>query len=228
MWIIIVKVTGEFYWGKVFKCVTHTNGLVQGGNNSNALVTAVQSCAKLPITDIQHDIHLFTYHINPLCTSPIHIRDLNILTSFKMADLEISGNIEEYRKICIHYIDVIMSTMASQITSLTIVNSTFYSGADQRKHQSSASLAFVWVIHRGPLNSPHKWPVTRKMFPFDDVIMNKRLYPRSRDVPSALLRLKSPETRVFDSLFKITIDNNQFPHYWSSVRGTHKIVEKWW
>ena len=45
------------------------------------------------------------------------------------------------------------------------------SGADQRKHQSSASLAFVWGIHRGPGNSPHTWPVTRKMFPLDDVIM---------------------------------------------------------
>ena len=64
-----------------------------------------------------------------------------------------------------------MSTMASQITNLTIVYSTVYSDADQRKHQSSASLAFVWGIRRGPVNSPHKWPVTRKMFPFDDVIM---------------------------------------------------------
>ena len=64
-----------------------------------------------------------------------------------------------------------MTTMASQITSLTIVSSTVYSVADQRKHQSSASLAFVWGVHRGPVNSPHKWPVTRKMFPFDDVIM---------------------------------------------------------
>ena len=64
-----------------------------------------------------------------------------------------------------------MGTMASQITSLTIVYSTVYSGADQRKHQSSASLAFVRGIHRWPVNSPHKWPVTRKMFPFDDVIM---------------------------------------------------------
>ena len=68
-----------------------------------------------------------------------------------------------------HYDDVIMSTIASQITSLTIVCSTVYSGADQSKHQSSASLAF----DRGPVNSPHKWPVTRKMFPFDDVIMCK-------------------------------------------------------
>ena len=70
-----------------------------------------------------------------------------------------------------HYDDVIMSTITSQITSLMIVYSTVYSGADQSKHQSSASLAFVWGIHRGPVNSPHKWPVTRKMFPFDDVIM---------------------------------------------------------
>ena len=71
-----------------------------------------------------------------------------------------------------HYDDVIMSTMAPQITSRTIVYSIVYSDAHQRKHQSSASLAFVRGIHRGPVNSPHKWPVTRKMFPFDDVIMN--------------------------------------------------------
>ena len=61
-----------------------------------------------------------------------------------------------------HYNDVIMSAIASQITSLTIVYSTVYSDADQRKHQSSASLAFVRGIHRWPVNSPHKWPVTRQ------------------------------------------------------------------
>ena len=72
----------------------------------------------------------------------------------------------------LHYSDIIMGTMASQISSRTIVYSTVYSGADQRKHQSSASLAFVRGIHRWPVNYPHKWPVTRKMFPFDDVIMN--------------------------------------------------------
>ena len=55
-----------------------------------------------------------------------------------------------------------MSAMASQITSLTIVYSIVYSGADQRKHQSSASLAFVRGIHRWPVNSQHKGPVTRK------------------------------------------------------------------
>ena len=70
-----------------------------------------------------------------------------------------------------HCSDVIMSTMASQITGVSIVCSTVGSSADQRKHQSSASLAFMWGIHRWPVNSLHKRPVTRKMFPFDDVIM---------------------------------------------------------
>ena len=65
-----------------------------------------------------------------------------------------------------------MSAIASQITSLTIVYSTIYSGADKKKYQSSASLAFVRGIYRWPVNSPHKRPVTRKIFPFDDVIIN--------------------------------------------------------
>ena len=65
-----------------------------------------------------------------------------------------------------------MGAMASETISLTILYSTVYSGTDQRKHQSSASLAFVRGINRSPVNSPHKWPVTRKMFPFDDVIMH--------------------------------------------------------
>ena len=46
-----------------------------------------------------------------------------------------------------------MGAMASQITRLTIVYSTVYSGADQRKHQTSASLAFVRGIHRWPVKS---------------------------------------------------------------------------
>ena len=135
---------------------------------------------------------------------------------------------QEYCTMLPHYDDVIMDEIASQITSLTIVYSAVYLDADQRKHQSSASLAFVWGIHRdrwiprtkgqlrwrhngrdsvsnhqphdcllsrlfrrrskktsklrvtglcvgnspGPVNSPHKGPVTRKVFPFDDVIMD--------------------------------------------------------
>ena len=68
-----------------------------------------------------------------------------------------------------------MGSIASLITSLTSVYSTVHSGADQRKHKSSASLAFVWGIHRRPVNSPHKWPVSRKMFPFVDAIMCRRI-----------------------------------------------------
>ena len=81
-----------------------------------------------------------------------------------------------------HYSDVIIGAIAYQITSLTIDNSTIYLGADHRKHQGSVSLAYVRGIHRWPANSSHKWPVTRKMFPFDDVIMeycNGQGTPRS-------------------------------------------------
>ena len=81
-----------------------------------------------------------------------------------------------------HCSDVVMSAMASQITSLTIVYSTVYSGADQRKHQSSAPLAFVRGITRLPVNSPHRGPVTRKMLPFDDVIMVISHAGKSEDI----------------------------------------------
>ena len=70
-----------------------------------------------------------------------------------------------------HYNDVIMSATAFQITSLTTVYSTDHSGTDQRKHQISASLAFVRRIHWWSVNSPYIGSVTRKMLPFDDVIM---------------------------------------------------------
>ena len=69
-----------------------------------------------------------------------------------------------------HHCDVITSAMASQITGISIVCLTVCSGADQRKHQSSASLAFVRGIHMWPI-SIINGPVTRKMFPFDDVII---------------------------------------------------------
>ena len=77
----------------------------------------------------------------------------------------------QYRSRITDYSDVIMSSMTSQITGVLIVYSTICSGADQRKHQSSASLAIVRGIHRWPVNSQHKGPVTRKMFPIDYVIM---------------------------------------------------------
>ena len=60
-----------------------------------------------------------------------------------------------------------MGAMEFQIASLTNVSS----GADQIKLRS-----FVWGILPWPVNSPHNWPVTPKMFPFDDIIMYDFLY----------------------------------------------------
>ena len=71
----------------------------------------------------------------------------------------------------LHNNDVIMRTMASQITSVSVVCPAVASGSVQRKHQSSASLAIVRGIHRWPVNFPHKRSETRKLFPFEDVIM---------------------------------------------------------
>ena len=81
-----------------------------------------------------------------------------------------------------------MSVMVSQITSLTIVYSTVYSGTYERKHQISASLAVLRGIHRWPVNAPHKGPVTRKMFPFDDVIM----VPHNRKIPQFFFQCYQP------------------------------------
>ena len=104
-------------------------------------------------------------------------RDAKWVVVSPFTTLAVTNHLDKMPRDCVgyqadnHYVDVIMGTIASQITSLTIGYSIVYSVADQRKHQSSASLAFVRGIHRGPVNSPHKWPVTRKMFPLDDVIM---------------------------------------------------------
>ena len=94
--------------------------------------------------------------------------------------------------------------------------STVYSDADQRKHQSSASLAFVRGIHRGPVNSPHKWPVTRKMFPFDDVIMK----------PMSIRNLLLGSTTGFfsrsdrvSSLHDGVTKWKYFPRYWPFVKS---------
>ena len=98
-----------------------------------------------------------------------------------------------------------MNVMASQLTSLTIVYSTVYLGADQRIHQRSASLAFVQGIHRWPVNSPHKGPVMRKMFPFDDVIMYSihSLSLCCTKMCSMLLTKKKNE-KIISNLFSIS------------------------
>ena len=74
-------------------------------------------------------------------------------------------------KWCKHYTDVIMGAIASQITSLTIVYPTVFF---RRRSKKTSKLRVTGLCERSSpvtVNSPHKWPVTRKMFPFDDVIM---------------------------------------------------------
>ena len=113
-------------------------------------------------------------HTLSICTllspRPIYRRDPRCHCACKWPSTERpvgTWHRDGYNDIRVHDNDV----MASQITGVSIVCSTVCSGADQRKHQSSASLAFMRGIHRWPVNSPHKGPVTRRMFPFDDVII---------------------------------------------------------
>ena len=92
-------------------------------------------------------------------------KTLVITAAFQKVLVPVRTQLQTHIGIKSHYSDVIMSVMASQINSLTIVYSSVYSCADQRKHQSSASLAFVRGIHRSLRKSPHKGPVTGKMSP---------------------------------------------------------------
>ena len=96
-----------------------------------------------------------------------------------------------------------MIAMASLITNFTIVYSTVYSGADQRKHQSSASLAFVREIHRWLVNSPHKGPVTRKMFAFDDVIMGK-WHPLEYNLHDTIVNISVVVENDYDNDWQLT------------------------
>ena len=101
-------------------------------------------------------------------TRPQWVKRIMAVEDFKYIFVDLKSRASHH---CNNCNDVIMGAVASQITSVSVIYSTVYSGGDQRKHQSSALLAFVRGIHRWPVNSPHKGPVTRKTFPFDDVVM---------------------------------------------------------
>ena len=148
------------------------NDQYYAGDNFNANVS---SGMKSILIRISLKFVFWRQHWTAWCRSGNHCIDLqwprsltsSIVTRYVIYMVK-DVNPTKYQVSCSnHYCDVIMGVMASQITNLTIVYSTVHSGADQWKHQSSASLAIV----RWPVNSPHKWPVTRKMFPFDNVIM---------------------------------------------------------
>ena len=138
----------------------------------NTCIIKPHSYNKQAVHSIFH--HIWTSLYGPVPGNP-HAIDITALGTYRVT-LDMISKIAWFlfifstSNVC-HHGDIRMGAIASQITSLMIVYSTVYSAAHQRKHQSSTSLAFVRGIHRGPMNSPHKWPVTRKMFPFDDVIM---------------------------------------------------------
>ena len=102
-----------------------------------------------------------------------------------------------------------LKSPASRLFTLPLIQ-----GADQRKHQSSTSLAFARGIHRWPVNSPHKRPVTRKMFPFDDVIME----PCFARVIFIVISSPMFSRVVYDDVIKWKL----FPRYWLFVRGIHR------
>ena len=157
------------HWGqdKIFASMSGTSGKNYVINRK--IVTIMQYWQRRGICTTKVDI--LGEHVNyggrPLTChhDNYHWESLSELT------LRLSQEMCSRLVLCYHYDDVTMDTMASQITSHTIVYSAVCSGADRRKHQSSASLPFVRGIHRWLVDSSHKGPVTRKMFPFGDVIM---------------------------------------------------------
>ena len=115
-----------------------------------------------------------------------------------------------------------MGAMASQIASVSILYSTVCSGTNQRKHQSPASLAFLRGVRRWPVDPPHKGPVTRKMYPFYDVIIIYRQlswegtqccyqyiisYIRACLTPS-LLHRKLPPSEMYPKIMEIKTRSN--------------------
>ena len=105
---------------------------------------------------LTHSCNIFYTTWNKFWNTVHHIRSYNVFKCTSRSK-SVSRNV-------LHYSDIIMSAMASQITGVSIVYATVCSGADQRKHQSSSPLAFVWAIHRWPVNFQHEGPVTRKCF----------------------------------------------------------------
>ena len=132
-----------------------------------------------------------------------------------------------------HHSDVIMNAMVSQITGVSIVYPTVCFGADQRKHQRSTSLAFVRGIHRRPVNSPHKGPVTRRIFLFDDVIMLRGTQRSSggfssqmRNGALALPRINSPSPQSIHYSIGIAIVIHHLIRSCNPLRLVDSIIDR--
>ena len=133
--------------------------------------------------------NMVEFQLNILSFSCIFIGEKHVTdVSLRLSSCTRQTYLIDFRSVCcqtlyvhhtlfiLHYSNVIMGAMASQITSVTIVYSTVCSSADLRKRHSSESLAFVLGIYAVTGEFPHKRPVTRKMFLFDDIIMQRHRY----------------------------------------------------
>ena len=118
----------------------------------------------------------------------------------------------------VHYNDIIMSAVASQITSLTIVYSTIYSVTDQRKHQSSTSQAFMRGIYRWLVNSPQEGPVTQKLFPLDDIIMKS--YYRAALYCFVIVF----DNSIFQNPLRESQDVLSYVHWWVNLTNLRKTI----
>ena len=144
------------------------------------------------------------------------------------------------RELSFHYSDVIMIAIAFQISSVSIVCSIVSSCADQRSHESSASLAFVMGIHRWPVDSTHKRPVTWKMFLFDNVIMciySGWYWSRSITVvvPEIGLLSKEVNRKYYNHIHfqtnRLTLTWPDYLHYHNvdvNIGGWMVILGKWY
>ena len=153
-----IRILMFFHWGKLivwkYPQLTSSVPSILGPLYLHELTLIPAFISNHMLSEMWDDI---TYPFSNFNGCTIKVWEWIILSSHTMMD--------------VHYIDVIMGVIASQITRLSIVYSKVNSEADQRKLESSTSLAFVKGIHQRLVNSPHKWPVMQIMFPFDDVIM---------------------------------------------------------
>ena len=146
-------------------------------------------------------------------------------TTFCMFQWYVCRSINNLKPKLIHYIDVIMGAMAFHMTSLTIVYSTVYSCADHRAPKLRVSGLCV-DIHQWPMNSPHKWPVTRKIIPCDDVILLQCFFLNDKCAVTLLISMFGNHFSLLHGIFLWSYDGPRGPftkQYLIKIRKSNRI-----
>ena len=118
-----------------------------------------------------------------------------------------------------------MGAMAFHMTSLTIVYSTVYSCADHRTPKLRVSGLCV-DIHQWPMNSPHKWPVTRKIIPCDDVILLQWFLLNDKCAVTLLISMFGNHFPLLHGIFLWSYDAPRCPltkQYLTRIRKSNRI-----